>query len=191
MAERFTIVGGEFDAHTTDQGEQVRAPWEVPDEKPADRKPVKLYSKWPSQGLLVWLAQNGYPLSAVLCGSHTGRHIKCADSNNPLNDGDNDPVLETYPQEDGPVCYVQDPEHVYILASGGRETTQGGGYTEDQVMGALRKMRLDGNTQGAVYDVLVKRQPVPDVAKARGLARRGVESACYRAAKRINAREAA
>jgi len=155
---------------------------------PKGSRKVPLHSRFPSEAYLIRLGRLGYPVGAILCACRWPMLPIIDERSGSVSDfghDKNDPERDFGSMNKKGRQRLDDPEHPYVAASPLRRTTQGDAFKPDEVSVALAAMRLALPVEGAVYEVLVKRQRPIDVAAARGLERDRVEMAVYRAKKRI------
>lgn len=168
----------------------TRTPLSVGEARPKHARTAKVQrnrhseiaSLWPDQKLLSELASAGYPAPAILCAAIRG-HRPIQTGNGARKVGASGHVRQEW--DKGVGIEIINVAHPFAPSAPTRRTTHGGNLTPAQVSAALAQMRVEANMQGALFEVLVKRQPIPQVSAARGLNPQTLKSTVGRVRSRI------
>lgn len=140
-----------------------------------------LSTNFPSQAFLLYLVKDlAYPPECALaCLTHG--HIPMWRMKPDRRSGktvvEDDLILES--------SALTQPHHPFVAASPTRRTRTGGGMTREQVAEAMGQMRLDGNTQGAMFEIVFRRWSVKKVAASRNLSAENLHVYASRVRKRV------
>jgi len=122
-------------------------------------------TNFPSQAFLLYLVKDlAYPPEsalACLCQGHVPLWRLRPDRKSGKTVVEDDLILKS--------SSLSQPHHPFVALSPTRRTRVGGGMTKEQVAAAMGQMRLDGNTQGAMFEIVFRRQSAKDVAARRNL----------------------